>query len=231
MIKCIWCWRKASTNIVINRTVLVVSVISRQPLTVLLVFILRITFGIHIEDNDEDTGGNVDYNTNNDNCRYAQAGTPEVTLSTSYDQGSKTFTVTAEQVTQPTPGQDTKYPVLIPIKVALFGKSGQALPLKLQVCPLQILCVYECICIYAYTYFYTHIKICRNSFSSASHIYGLEEIYCMMTFLSLADLWPWIYILHTVFPQRIQICWVREVFKSSLYDSCAICDWQYCHKN
>ena len=156
------------TNIIINRTVVVVSVTSILPFIVDLVFILsifRIMMTIQVSSFD-------DSNTSDDNCRYAQAGTPEVTLSTSYDEGSKSFTVTAEQVTQPTPGQDTKYPVLIPIKVALFGKSGQALPLKLQVCPVQTLYVYECVCIYAYTYFYTHIKILRNSL------------------FSLTDLWP-----------------------------------------
>jgi hypothetical protein len=69
-------------------------------------------------------------------CRYAQAGTPQVKLSTNYDSAARTFAIKASQSTPPTPGQESKSPILIPLKVALLGADGSHLPLHLKVTPL-----------------------------------------------------------------------------------------------
>ncbi|KAI8468066.1 MAG: hypothetical protein J3K34DRAFT_523265 [Monoraphidium minutum] len=63
---------------------------------------------------------------------YGQAGTPQLTVSTSYDAAAKTFTINTRQATPPTPGQPNKVPVMIPLKVGLLGPDGKDLPLKLQ---------------------------------------------------------------------------------------------------
>lgn len=53
-------------------------------------------------------------------CRwYSQAGTPTLTVSTSYDAAKKTYTINTQQKTPPTSGQPDKAPVLIPLKVWL----------------------------------------------------------------------------------------------------------------
>eukprot|EP00803_Ostreobium_quekettii_P009982 evm.model.scf_576.6 EVM.evm.TU.scf_576.6 scf_576:45484-53102(+) len=63
---------------------------------------------------------------------YAQAGTPQLTVSVTYDAASKEVTVKAKQLTPPTPGQDLKAPVLIPIAIGLLGPDGKDLPLKMK---------------------------------------------------------------------------------------------------
>ena len=63
---------------------------------------------------------------------YAQAGTPEVTVTTTHDAAAKTFTVEAKQAVPPTPGQPDKQPMLIPLRLGLVGKDGRDLPLTLQ---------------------------------------------------------------------------------------------------
>jgi aminopeptidase N len=55
---------------------------------------------------------------------YLQAGTPEVTVSDSYDPASQTYKLTLSQNTAPTPGQDTKVPLPIPVKFGLIGPNG-----------------------------------------------------------------------------------------------------------
>ena len=65
--------------------------------------------------------------------RYAQAGTPQVKLEPSYDAAARTLTLTASQKTPPTPGQESKAPVLIPLRIALLAADGRALPLHLKV--------------------------------------------------------------------------------------------------
>lgn len=65
---------------------------------------------------------------------YSQAGTPKLTVSTSYDDRAKTFTLTAKQSTPPTPGQPDKIPVLIPISVGLLDKNGNDMPVQVKVC-------------------------------------------------------------------------------------------------
>lgn len=63
---------------------------------------------------------------------YGQAGTPSLTVSTNHNAGEGTFTVRFTQSTPPTAGQPHKQPVLIPVRVALLGPDGAALPLKLR---------------------------------------------------------------------------------------------------
>ncbi|WP_120498648.1 aminopeptidase N [Kiloniella sp. EL199] len=63
---------------------------------------------------------------------YSQAGTPEVEANWSYDAKQETFTLTLDQFTAPTPGQDIKQPLLIPFTIGLIGQNGNELPLKLE---------------------------------------------------------------------------------------------------
>ena len=63
---------------------------------------------------------------------YSQAGTPEVTVSGRYDAAAKTYTLEAKQTLAPTPGQQTKEPMVIPLVLGLVGKDGHDLPLKLS---------------------------------------------------------------------------------------------------
>jgi len=62
---------------------------------------------------------------------YDQAGTPVLTVSTSYDEKEKTFALTVRQTTPPTPGQAEKVPLHIPIAMGLLGPDGRDLPLRL----------------------------------------------------------------------------------------------------
>ncbi len=55
---------------------------------------------------------------------YLQAGTPEVTVSDSYDAASQTYTLEISQQTAPTPDQPTKQPMVLPIKFGLIGPNG-----------------------------------------------------------------------------------------------------------
>ena len=55
---------------------------------------------------------------------YLQAGTPEVTVSDSYDAASQTYKLTLSQSIAPTPGQDSKVPLPIPVKFGLIGPNG-----------------------------------------------------------------------------------------------------------
>jgi len=63
---------------------------------------------------------------------YAQAGTPKVTADWSHDPQAATFTLTLEQSTAPTPGQESKQPFHIPVAVGLLGADGGDLPLRLS---------------------------------------------------------------------------------------------------
>lgn len=62
---------------------------------------------------------------------YSQAGTPEVIASGAYDAKAKTYTLDVQQTMQPTPGQPTKEPMVIPLSLGLIGRSGQDLPLRI----------------------------------------------------------------------------------------------------
>ena len=63
---------------------------------------------------------------------YTQSGTPELACSLDYDPHAKTARLHVSQVVPPTPGQASKEPMLIPLKVGLIGANGDELPLKLD---------------------------------------------------------------------------------------------------
>ncbi|MFS8044753.1 aminopeptidase N [Rhizobium sp. BR 314] len=58
---------------------------------------------------------------------YHQAGTPLVTASGAYDADGKTFTLSLEQMMPATPGQATKKPMHIPLRMALIAEDGTAI--------------------------------------------------------------------------------------------------------
>ncbi len=62
---------------------------------------------------------------------YSQAGTPELICSLDYNEARKEAKLTVEQVLNPTPGQPTKRPMHIPLRLGLLGGNGQDLELKL----------------------------------------------------------------------------------------------------
>jgi len=62
---------------------------------------------------------------------YAQAGTPELTITSDWDATAGTYRLTVRQQTKPTPKQAEKLPFHIPLRLALLGTDGQELPLVL----------------------------------------------------------------------------------------------------
>ena len=67
---------------------------------------------------------------------YDQAGTPNVKIKTTYNETDHTYTLHATQQTPPTDKQPEKIPVLIPLQMALLGKDGKEMPLKLRADPV-----------------------------------------------------------------------------------------------
>ncbi|THJ36058.1 aminopeptidase N [Lampropedia aestuarii] len=63
---------------------------------------------------------------------YSQAGTPHVQATGLYDEMAQTYTLRLTQSLRPTPGQPDKQAAVIPVKLGLLTRSGQALPLQLQ---------------------------------------------------------------------------------------------------
>ena len=55
---------------------------------------------------------------------YSQAGTPQVTVTTKFDQVLKTFSLTLTQKTEPTPKQVSKLPFVIPVRLGFVGYNG-----------------------------------------------------------------------------------------------------------
>ncbi|MBO9670510.1 MAG: aminopeptidase N [Sphingobium sp.] len=55
---------------------------------------------------------------------YSQAGTPRISVKQSHDPASGDVTLTFAQSVPPTPGQDAKKPMAIPLKLALFDTNG-----------------------------------------------------------------------------------------------------------
>ncbi len=55
---------------------------------------------------------------------YLQAGTPEVTVTDRFDAATQTYTLELSQETRPTQGQETKQPMVLPIKFGLIGPNG-----------------------------------------------------------------------------------------------------------
>ena len=60
---------------------------------------------------------------------YEQAGTPQVVAAGAWNAERRTYTLDLAQSTPPTPGQDHKEPMLIPMRLGLVGAMGD-LPLK-----------------------------------------------------------------------------------------------------
>jgi aminopeptidase N len=56
---------------------------------------------------------------------YEQAGTPRVTLASSYDSARRTLDLEISQETPPTPGQPNKQPLPIPVRVGLLDADGR----------------------------------------------------------------------------------------------------------
>ncbi|HAU29575.1 MAG TPA: aminopeptidase N [Rhodospirillaceae bacterium] len=55
---------------------------------------------------------------------YSQAGKPEVTVEENYNVDQKSYSLTLKQKVPPTPGQDDKSPMPIPVSMALLGPEG-----------------------------------------------------------------------------------------------------------
>ena len=62
---------------------------------------------------------------------YSQAGTPVVRVEVDYDAAAREFRLTFTQSCPATPGQPDKAPFHIPVRLALLGPDGAALPLRL----------------------------------------------------------------------------------------------------
>jgi len=61
---------------------------------------------------------------------YGQAGTPSLVCDLKYDPAKRSAELTVEQVLVPTPGQTTKKPLHIPLRIGLLGGNGNDLPLE-----------------------------------------------------------------------------------------------------
>jgi aminopeptidase N len=64
---------------------------------------------------------------------YSQAGTPRLKVQSKWHESLSEFNLTIEQSCNPTPGQETKLPFHIPIKVGVLGGTGEDL------CPPTVL--------------------------------------------------------------------------------------------
>ena len=62
---------------------------------------------------------------------YSQAGTPVVSAEGTFDAAARTYTLTLTQSCPPTPGQPTKQPMVIPVRLGLLGADGRDVPLAL----------------------------------------------------------------------------------------------------
>ncbi|MGD8582305.1 MAG: aminopeptidase N [Gammaproteobacteria bacterium] len=62
---------------------------------------------------------------------YTQAGTPVVTVSEDYDAAAHSYTLTLQQDTPATPGQEHKRPFHIPVRMGLLNKDGSDMPVRL----------------------------------------------------------------------------------------------------
>lgn len=64
---------------------------------------------------------------------YSQAGTPKVEVTSAHDPEAGTYTLTLAQSCPPTPGQETKLPFHIPLRMGLMDPdTGADLPLRLE---------------------------------------------------------------------------------------------------
>jgi aminopeptidase N len=63
---------------------------------------------------------------------YAQAGTPAIEASGTYDAATHTYALTLKQTLAPTPGQSDKKPMHVPVRIGFIGADGGAMPLTLE---------------------------------------------------------------------------------------------------
>lgn len=63
---------------------------------------------------------------------YSQSGTPELTISDSYDSLTQQYHLTVQQKTPATADQSEKQPLHIPLSITLYDVKGQELPLRMN---------------------------------------------------------------------------------------------------
>lgn len=63
---------------------------------------------------------------------YSQAGTPVLHIEGSFDESKKQFCLKVKQSCAPTPGQQSKLPFHIPLKLGLLNSAGADMSLKLE---------------------------------------------------------------------------------------------------
>lgn len=63
---------------------------------------------------------------------YSQSGTPELTVSSEYNETDKTLSLTVIQKTDATAGQTEKLPLHIPFSTALYSRDGSRIPLIIE---------------------------------------------------------------------------------------------------
>jgi aminopeptidase N len=63
---------------------------------------------------------------------YAQAGTPEVAVTGTFDAKAQTYRLDVAQAVPPTPGQPVKEPMMLPLAIGLIGPDGRDLSLSLD---------------------------------------------------------------------------------------------------
>lgn len=63
---------------------------------------------------------------------YDQAGTPRLDIEDQYLRDKQEYHLTIRQTIPPTPGQDQKRPMLIPVKMGLLGSNGQELSIDIE---------------------------------------------------------------------------------------------------
>ncbi|MBJ7538165.1 aminopeptidase N [Marinomonas transparens] len=63
---------------------------------------------------------------------YSQAGTPKLSVTDAFDQALGKYCVTIKQDTPATPGQPTKLPLHIPVRIGLLDANGQSLSSSLD---------------------------------------------------------------------------------------------------
>ena len=62
---------------------------------------------------------------------YDQAGTPVLSVTDSYDEKARSYTLTVTQSCPATPGQPVKEPFHLPLLMGLLGRDGREFPLRL----------------------------------------------------------------------------------------------------
>ena len=68
---------------------------------------------------------------------YSQAGTPVIHVEQDYDMAKQMLSLSIKQTCPPTPGQQTKEPLHIPITVGLLDKEGKTVSCSLQDCDTE----------------------------------------------------------------------------------------------